>query len=85
MKAKLIENTQSAVERGAFGVPTFFVGDEMFFGKDQLRERFEEMVAGSHRMDLIERSETHQMRATANEDERVPSLRDAAKSTHPTG
>ena len=38
VKAKLIENTQSAVERGAFGSPTFFVGKEMFFGKDQLRD-----------------------------------------------
>jgi 2-hydroxychromene-2-carboxylate isomerase len=45
VKAKLIENTQSAVERGAFGSPTFFVGDEMFFGKEQLRE-VEEIVAG---------------------------------------
>ena len=43
VKAKLIENTQSAVERGAFGSPTFFVGDEMFFGKEQLRD-VEEMV-----------------------------------------
>src|SRR5215467_11298593 len=31
VKAKLIENTQAAVERGAFGSPTFFVGKEMFF------------------------------------------------------
>jgi 2-hydroxychromene-2-carboxylate isomerase len=45
VKAKLIENTQSAVERGAFGSPTFFVGKEMFFGKEQLRE-VEELVAG---------------------------------------
>jgi 2-hydroxychromene-2-carboxylate isomerase len=45
VKAKLIENTQSAVERGAFGSPTFFVGNEMFFGKEQLRE-VEEMVRG---------------------------------------
>jgi 2-hydroxychromene-2-carboxylate isomerase len=45
IKAKLIENTQSAVERGAFGSPTFFVGKEMFFGKEQLRE-VEEMVSG---------------------------------------
>jgi 2-hydroxychromene-2-carboxylate isomerase len=44
VKAKLIENTQSAVERGAFGSPTFFVGKEMFFGKEQLRE-VEEMIA----------------------------------------
>ena len=44
VKAKLIENTQSAVERGAFGSPTFFVGKEIFFGKEQLRE-VEEMVS----------------------------------------
>jgi len=45
VKAKLIENTQVAVERGAFGSPTFFVGQEMFFGKEQLRE-VEELIAG---------------------------------------
>ena len=45
VKAKLIENTQAAVERGAFGSPTFFVGKEMFFGKEQLRE-VEEMASG---------------------------------------
>jgi 2-hydroxychromene-2-carboxylate isomerase len=44
VKAKLLENTQSAVERGAFGSPTFFVGKEMFFGKEQLRE-VEELVS----------------------------------------
>jgi 2-hydroxychromene-2-carboxylate isomerase len=43
VKAKLIENTQNAVERGAFGSPTFFVGNEIFFGKEQLRE-VEEMI-----------------------------------------
>ena len=45
VKAKLIENTQSAVERGAFGSPTFFVGKEMFFGKEQLRD-VEELILG---------------------------------------
>jgi 2-hydroxychromene-2-carboxylate isomerase len=45
LKARLVENTQSAVERGAFGSPTFFVGSEMFFGKEQLRE-VEELVTG---------------------------------------
>src|SRR6266481_2810730 len=45
VKARLIENTQSAVERGAFGSPTFFVGNEIFFGKEQLRE-VEELVVG---------------------------------------
>jgi 2-hydroxychromene-2-carboxylate isomerase len=47
VKAELIENTQSAVERGAFGSPTFFVGNEMFFGKEQLREVEELVVANS--------------------------------------
>jgi 2-hydroxychromene-2-carboxylate isomerase len=45
VKAKLIENTQAAVERGAFGSPTFFVGKEMFFGKEQLRD-VEELISG---------------------------------------
>ncbi len=36
VKAKLVANTQAAVARGAFGVPTFFVGDDMFFGKERL-------------------------------------------------
>ena len=45
VKARLIENTQAAVERGAFGSPTFFVGTEMFFGKEQLRD-VEELVSG---------------------------------------
>jgi 2-hydroxychromene-2-carboxylate isomerase len=33
------------MERGAFGSPTFFVGDEMYFGKDRLREVEEEIIA----------------------------------------
>ena len=36
--------TQHAVDRGAFGTPTFFVGKEMFFGKDQLRDVEESIV-----------------------------------------
>jgi 2-hydroxychromene-2-carboxylate isomerase len=36
VKAELVANTEAAVARGVFGVPTFFVGDEMFFGKDRL-------------------------------------------------
>lgn len=35
-KARLIANSDDAVRRGAFGVPTFFVGDEIFFGKERL-------------------------------------------------
>ena len=45
VKNKLMELTQNAVERGAFGSPTFFVGNEMFFGKDQLRDVEEEILA----------------------------------------
>ena len=51
VKAKLIENTQSAVERGAFGSPTFFVGKEMFFGKDQLRDVEDEILAQQRAME----------------------------------
>ena len=36
IKAKLVANTEAAVARGVFGIPTFFVGDAMFFGKDRL-------------------------------------------------
>ena len=36
IKAQLISNTEEAVNRGTFGVPTFFVGEEIFFGKDTL-------------------------------------------------
>ena len=38
VKAELASNTESAVTRGAFGVPTFFLGGEMWFGKDRLRD-----------------------------------------------
>ncbi|HWF01903.1 MAG TPA: 2-hydroxychromene-2-carboxylate isomerase [Caulobacteraceae bacterium] len=38
VKAELIANTEGAVARGVFGIPTFFVGEEMFFGKDKLGE-----------------------------------------------
>lgn len=38
VKKRLIDLTNDAVNRGAFGSPTFFVGNEMFFGKDQLRD-----------------------------------------------
>ena len=38
VKARLLDNTTQSVERGTFGSPTFFVGDEIFFGKDRLRD-----------------------------------------------
>ena len=36
VKDQLIANTEEAVNRGVFGAPTFFVGDQMFFGQDRL-------------------------------------------------
>ena len=45
VKQELIENTERSVARGTFGSPTFFVGDEIFFGKDRLREVEEEIEA----------------------------------------
>ncbi len=43
-KQRLADNTEAAVKRGAFGIPTFFVGGEMFFGKDRLAEVEEELM-----------------------------------------
>ncbi len=36
VKQGLVENTSKVVERGAFGIPTMFLGDEMYFGKERL-------------------------------------------------
>ena len=47
VKAKLIANTERSVARGAFGAPTFFVGDEIYFGKDRLRDVEEAIVAAA--------------------------------------
>jgi 2-hydroxychromene-2-carboxylate isomerase len=44
VKQGLIAVTDEAVARGVFGSPTFFVGDEMFFGKDRLRDVEEEFL-----------------------------------------
>jgi len=38
VKAELMANTEAAAKRGAFGVPTFFVGEEMFWGKERLEQ-----------------------------------------------
>jgi 2-hydroxychromene-2-carboxylate isomerase len=38
VKAQLLDNTERSVARGTFGSPAFFVGDEIFFGKDRLRD-----------------------------------------------
>ena len=46
IKQTLIDNTEKAVERGTFGIPTFYVGAEMFFGKERLGQ-IEEMLENS--------------------------------------
>jgi 2-hydroxychromene-2-carboxylate isomerase len=43
VKDRLMKNTQDSVARGAFGSPTFFVGNEIFFGKDRLQDVEEEI------------------------------------------
>ena len=44
VKQALIENTEKSVALGTFGSPTFFVGEEIFFGKDKLSDVEEEIV-----------------------------------------
>ena len=44
VKAELVANTEAAVARGVFGIPTFFVGKEMFFGKERLGQ-IEELLS----------------------------------------
>lgn len=46
IKQALIDNTEKAVGRGVFGIPTFFIGQEMFFGKERLGQ-IEEMLENS--------------------------------------
>lgn len=41
VKQGLIDTTQASVARGNFGSPTMFVGDQMYFGKDKLRDAVE--------------------------------------------
>jgi 2-hydroxychromene-2-carboxylate isomerase len=45
VKDTLLKNTESSVARGTFGAPTFYVGDEIFFGKDSLGAVEEEIAA----------------------------------------
>jgi 2-hydroxychromene-2-carboxylate isomerase len=49
VKDKLLKNTEATVARGTFGAPTFFVGEEIFFGKDKLRDVEEEIEAAKQR------------------------------------
>ena len=43
VKQELIANTERSVARGTFGSPSFFVGDELYFGKDRLSDVEEEI------------------------------------------
>jgi 2-hydroxychromene-2-carboxylate isomerase len=45
VKDKLLKNTEATVARGTFGTPTFYVGEEIYFGKDKLVDVEEEIVA----------------------------------------
>ncbi len=45
IKDRLLANTENSVARGTFGSPTFFVGEEIYFGKDRLRD-VEEAIGG---------------------------------------
>jgi len=45
VKEALMAETQRAVDRGTFGSPTFFVDDDIYFGKDRLRDVEEAIVA----------------------------------------
>ena len=45
VKARLVAQTQNAADRKVFGVPTVFVGDEMFFGKERLAQIDEELAS----------------------------------------
>jgi 2-hydroxychromene-2-carboxylate isomerase len=50
VKKRLIDLTTDAVSRGAFGSPTFFVGKEMFFGKDQPRDVEQSVIEQTNRL-----------------------------------
>ena len=47
IKQQLVSNTANAVERGVFGSPTFFLGNDMWFGKERLRDVEEAALEGA--------------------------------------
>lgn len=49
VKRRLLENTENAVARGVFGIPSFFVAGELYFGKDRLRDVEEALVRPASR------------------------------------
>ena len=46
IRAQLIDSTNTGIQRGVFGVPSIFVGDELYWGKDRM-EFIEEALANS--------------------------------------
>jgi 2-hydroxychromene-2-carboxylate isomerase len=46
VKAQLAAATEEAAKRGVFGIPSFFVGDALYFGKNTLPEVEEAILAG---------------------------------------
>jgi 2-hydroxychromene-2-carboxylate isomerase len=57
VKERLRANTERAIARGAFGVPTLFVGSEMYWGQDRLdivRRDLEELALGDARMSDVD-------------------------------
>jgi len=47
VKERLLRNTELSVARGSFGIPTFFVGDDIYFGKDRLRDVEEAIMSAT--------------------------------------
>ena len=47
IKAELVSNTEASVARGNFGSPSFFLGDDLYFGKDSLRD-LEDAISGTN-------------------------------------
>ena len=47
IKQRLLDNTQAAFASGAFGSPSFLVGEALYFGKDSLRDVEEEIIRAS--------------------------------------
>lgn len=45
VKRQLLENTEDAAQRGAFGIPSFFVEGDLYFGKNTLREIEERLTS----------------------------------------
>ena len=45
VKQALIDNTENAVERGAFGIPTIYIDGEMYFGKERLGQIDDQLSA----------------------------------------